>query len=372
MPKILLIILIGWIPLVSYAVCDKHKQCNTPFQCYEQELCQFRDNAQADIAASLKKLTAQYQAELAATSQALMDKYQAQLKASEERMTQALDLTKNAREYFEKTQADIAVTLEKLTAQHQAALKATTQALMKEYQARLNAFEKAYTKKMAGEAELTRLARESAEKDANETRALLEGLGTSAEKVAKLTDTITVSNQGIEVASIKTTEPIQIQHKTFKVGGYFEKFYAVVFSDDGWSEGALELEIFRPDVHTDSKARGALLSQFTFHSSAWGNGADFQYAEIHQSQNKFIAGYQNHYHSTRLVIWLRGGGTTYHWRSNHPATLLDFEAKSKVVVHLSPDHPNYENAKLLVEVKTEIAPSLNKWHVYPWIESFFK
>ncbi|MEN8215139.1 MAG: hypothetical protein ABFS56_01925 [Pseudomonadota bacterium] len=33
------------------------------------------------------------------------------------------------------------------------------------------------------------------------------------------------------MASIKTTEPIQVQHQTFKVGGDFDKFYPVVFSD---------------------------------------------------------------------------------------------------------------------------------------------
>jgi len=192
---------------------------------------------------------------------------------------------------------------------------------------------------------------------------LQKGLDTLAASNKKQQAIInTQQGQIAELASIKTTEPIQVQHQTFKVGGDFEKFYPVVFSDDGWGEGALELEIFRPNVHTDSKWRGALLSKFAFHSSNWGHGVEFKYAEIHQSKNQFIASYQNHFHSPKLIIWLRGGGTSYHWRSNHPATLLDFEAKSKV---LNPTNKKIK-IKLLLEVKTEIAPSLNRWHVYPW------
>jgi len=113
--SILLLFLISWTPAVL-AVCDK--ACNTPFQCYERELCQFRDNAKADMAITLTRLTNKYQAELAATSKALM----------------------------------------------------------KEYKARLKAFEQGYTEKMAAEVELTQQVHESAAKDADQIRALLEEL----------------------------------------------------------------------------------------------------------------------------------------------------------------------------------------------------
>ena len=173
---ILLLFLIGWTPV--YAVCDK--ACNTPFQCYEREWCRFRDNAKADMASAFERLTTKYQQQLAASSQALMKEYQARLTAFEKQqqnqMTQALESTKIARDSFDQTQASIATTLTQMTAQHQTELTGTTKALIDDYQTRLRAFEKAYTKKMAAEAELILLVRESAETDADKIRAVLEDL----------------------------------------------------------------------------------------------------------------------------------------------------------------------------------------------------
>ena len=85
----------------------------------------------------------------------------------------------------------------------------------------------------------------------------------------------------------------------------------------------------RASVHIDSQWRGALLGKFTCHSSAWGHGADFTSAEIHQSRERFVSDYKNIYKAARFVVWLRGGGTTYYWRSNHPATLENAEASRK-------------------------------------------
>ncbi|GAB4192906.1 MAG: hypothetical protein Fur006_37590 [Coleofasciculaceae cyanobacterium] len=118
---------------------------------------------------------------------------------------------------------------------------------------------------------------------------------------------------------------------SFKVEGDFNKFYPVVFFDDNWGDGPTELEINRPDVHTDSQWRGALNSRFIFHSSSWGHGADFCKAEIYYSQIQFIADYQNYFYNPRFIVWLRGGGTTYYWRSKAPITLEDYSAKEKVV-----------------------------------------
>ncbi len=86
--------------------------------------------------------------------------------------------------------------IEALIAKYETALETTTQALEKKHEARLKAVKEAYRKKLAAEADLAELARQSAEDDANATRAILEGLGTSAEKVAKLTDAVSVSSDG--------------------------------------------------------------------------------------------------------------------------------------------------------------------------------
>jgi hypothetical protein len=115
----------------------------------------------------------------------------------------------------------------------------------------------------------------------------------------------------------------------FKVDGKKEEFYPVFFRDDNWAEGPLILEINRPNVHTDSEWRGSLISKFTVHSSNWGHGADICRAELYDSGTQFIAGYQNDPYRGRFVVWLRGGGTTYYFRSNHFAALEDFSATEK-------------------------------------------
>jgi len=124
---------------------------------------------------------------------------------------------------------------------------------------------------------------------------------------------------------------ISIMGGDFKVAGDFSKFYPVVFKDDGWNNGMLELEISRPGVHTDSTWRGSLISKFWCHSSSWGHGSDFARAEIHQVRQYFVAGYANHYFASQFIVWLRGGGTTYFWRSNHAAAMEDCGAGDKTL-----------------------------------------
>jgi hypothetical protein len=135
----------------------------------------------------------------------------------------------------------------------------------------------------------------------------------------------------------------------FKVEGDFDKFYPIVFHDNTWWEGPIILEINRPSIHTDSTSRGSLNSRFTTHSSWWGNGANFCRSEIYSLGNQFIAGYENYYFIGRFVIWLRGGGTTYFWRSNHFVSLEDYSAKEKIV-----KYNNDDRTAVTYPVKTNI------------------
>ncbi|HEY9604309.1 MAG TPA: tail fiber domain-containing protein, partial [Allocoleopsis sp.] len=158
----------------------------------------------------------------------------------------------------------------------------------------------------------------------------------------------------LEVAGDVKASSIHSKTKLFgfKIDGDFDKFYPVIFSDDeNWGEGPIVLEINRPDVHTDSLWRGALNSKFTFHSTAWGHGADFCRAEIYYSQNQFIAGYKNYYFYRRFVVWLRGGGTAYYWRANPFITLVDYSAKEKVITV-----NNDDRTAVTYPVKTNIDP----------------
>ena len=117
---------------------------------------------------------------------------------------------------------------------------------------------------------------------------------------------------------------------SFKVEGADTQYYPVVFSDNNWGDGAMILEIVRPNVHTDSSWKGALMSRFVCHSTNYGHGADFVRTEIYQSQTTFIAGYENERRTASLIVWLKGN-TTYFWRANHFVTLSDFSAAAKTI-----------------------------------------
>lgn len=117
------------------------------------------------------------------------------------------------------------------------------------------------------------------------------------------------------------TQSITIQ--SFTVGGDFDKFYPVVFSDNSWSHGATDLEISRSSVHTNASWRGSLISKFRFHTTRWGNGSSFIDADIKtysRVEPYFIADWRDATglnSSLDVIIWLRGGATTYYYRSSN-------------------------------------------------------
>jgi len=110
------------------------------------------------------------------------------------------------------------------------------------------------------------------------------------------------------------------------VGGDFNKFYPTIWNDQGWTNSlASELELGRSETHTNSSWRGSLNAKFKYHVNAWGNGANFINADIKQSGNgymganiDFVAGWLDESTSNQtrnIIIWLRGGGTTYFYKS---------------------------------------------------------
>jgi len=104
---------------------------------------------------------------------------------------------------------------------------------------------------------------------------------------------------------------------TITVGGDFDKYYPVTWVDGNWPTGRpTELQIGRPDFHQNSYWRGALMSKFSYHVTNWGHGASFIEPFITSSQVTFIAGWRDATpanSTSRIIIWLRGGGTTYHY-----------------------------------------------------------
>ncbi len=115
------------------------------------------------------------------------------------------------------------------------------------------------------------------------------------------------------------------------VGGDIDKFYPVTWTDGGWDNNvASELEIGRSYVHLDANIRGSMIAKFRYHTYMWGNRSNFIDADLYQAANPFdltdpgfIAGWadatsQNS--NFEIVIWLKGGNTTYYYRSPYPVT----------------------------------------------------
>ncbi|URC11273.1 hypothetical protein [Flavobacterium sp. B183] len=107
---------------------------------------------------------------------------------------------------------------------------------------------------------------------------------------------------------------------SFSVGGDIDKFYPVLFFDGGWSSNvATKVTLGRSATHTDSSWRGALIADFKYHITNYGNGANFIDANI-TSSTSFIAGWRDATNSGScwcIIIWLKGGGTTYYYQSNY-------------------------------------------------------
>jgi len=103
---------------------------------------------------------------------------------------------------------------------------------------------------------------------------------------------------------------------TISVGGTEDKYYPVTFTDPEWATGKpTEIYIGRPNVHTDGSLKGSTLANFKYHTTQWGNQSNFIYATIERSQFAgFFAGWADattNNSSTKIVIWLKGGGMSY-------------------------------------------------------------
>ena len=113
---------------------------------------------------------------------------------------------------------------------------------------------------------------------------------------------------------------------SFVVNGDIDKYYPVTFNDGSWLlNSATELEIGRSKIHTDGSSRGSLISKFRYHVRNWGNEANFIDADIRTGIHasfvitNFIGGWvdvTSANSDANIVIWLRGGTTTYYYKAN--------------------------------------------------------
>ncbi len=155
--------------------------------------------------------------------------------------------------------------------------------------------------------------------------ARIRGGSPDANKVLTATDANGTAVWSNSIRSKQATE-------TFTVGGSNTTFYPIVFNDAAWSDGPMELEIIRSNVHQDASWWGALQAKFRSHASSWGHGAAFINSEIYYNTRQFIARYEYNPFSTEFVVWLLGG-TSYTCRANNTTRVTDYGATNKTLVN---------------------------------------
>ena len=141
---------------------------------------------------------------------------------------------------------------------------------------------------------------------------------------------------------------------SFNVGGDIDKFYPVTFFDGGWEYTPTNLILSRSSVHMDSAWRGSLMATFNYHVSAYGNGSNFIAANLIPSLSSvgnFIAGWKDatEMGSSRcIVIWLKGGGTTYNYQSNYTVNPTVYDGAQNALPYNEDNGPAH-NFKTTVE-----------------------
>lgn len=159
---------------------------------------------------------------------------------------------------------------------------------------------------------------------------------------------------------------------SFIVGGDIDKFYPVTFHDGGWVNNTpTNLTIGRSNVHSDSNWRGSLISTFNYHVSNYGHGSSFIKADIkpsfYSNYINFIAGWHDSTSSSNclcIIIWLRGGGTTYYYQSNYPVNPTIYDGTQNPLPYNEVNGPAHSFKTIAEEYATTLG-------VYQERDSYF-
>lgn len=142
---------------------------------------------------------------------------------------------------------------------------------------------------------------------------------------------------------------------SFNVGGDIDKFYPVTFFDGGWNNNvSTQLTIGRSSTHTDSQWRGALMADFTYHVSNYGHGANFIEANL-MSTASFVAGWHDATPNgtcSCIIIWLKGGGTTYYYQSNYAVNPAIYDGNQNVLPYNEVNGPSHSFKTSIEEYAT--------------------
>lgn len=157
---------------------------------------------------------------------------------------------------------------------------------------------------------------------------------------------------------------------SFVVNGDIDKFYPVTFYDGGWINSvSTNLTLGRSIVHTDSSWRGSLMATFNFHVTEWGNNSEFIDAIIkpsistYGSHTTFIAGWKDASISNgerRIIIWLRGGGTTYYYQSNYPVNPIIYDGIQNALPYNEVNGPAHSFKTTIEEYATTTGTYQNR------------
>jgi len=148
----------------------------------------------------------------------------------------------------------------------------------------------------------------------------------------------------------------------FTVQGDIDKFYPVTFYDGGWSNNVpTSLTLGRSYVHADSSWRGSLMAYFNFHVTEWGNNSNFIDANIKPSistfgsYTTFIAGWKDASMSNSdrvIIIWLRGGGTTYYYQCNYAVNPRVYDGVQNALPYNEVNGPAHSFKTIIEEYAT--------------------
>ncbi|MCH7408715.1 hypothetical protein MM239_04865 [Belliella sp. DSM 111904] len=155
------------------------------------------------------------------------------------------------------------------------------------------------------------------------------------------------------------------QSGNITVGGNFNTFYPVTWLDGGWSSSRqTELDIGRSFIHTNSQFRGSVLASFKFHVTDWGHQSHFINAHIVNSNSGnpltlgFIAGWEdssNGNQSRRIIIWLRGGGTTYYYNANYNVSPIVYDGIQNSLPYVTHNGSHTYNEKSEVDLYVKVS-----------------
>lgn len=155
---------------------------------------------------------------------------------------------------------------------------------------------------------------------------------------------------------------------SFNVGGDFDKFYPVTFYDGGWAYSApTKLTLGRSNVHSDSTWRGSLMATFDYHVSNYGHGSSFVNANIIPSMagsnTNLIAGWRDATPNGTcvcIIIWLRGGGTTYMYQSNYAVNPTIYDGVQNALPYNEVNGPAHSFKTTLEEYATTTGTYQNR------------